>query len=133
MKKKISDVFEGPESSLRKAFDEVCAAKEAMSPLPSPIAHHPTPDTIERLVEEVERLRVQLAGCSVAALGWAKGEQDRKEGDYGWSASFSDVKKLREKYENARNETIGKVVEDYTNWLILNVGTKQLLTNKEKE
>jgi hypothetical protein len=47
---------------------------------------------------EVEQLRVQLAGCSSAAFGYGG---DCKQGDYGWSASFGDVMKLRERAEAA--------------------------------
>lgn len=48
---------------------------------------------LKRARAEVDQLHVQLAGCGVAALGWDKGEC--KQGDYGWSASFGDVVKLR--------------------------------------
>ena len=48
---------------------------------------------------QIEQLRVQLAGCGVAAQGWAKGENDCEEGGYGWSPAFEEVKKLRAKYE----------------------------------
>jgi hypothetical protein len=52
------------------------------------------------LLEEVDKLRVQLAGCGVAAFGYAKDEKgaELKKGDYGWSASYQDVKDLWEKY-----------------------------------
>lgn len=53
----------------------------------------------EKGCTDCEQLRVQLAGCSVAALGWSKGEQMAERGDYGWSASFQDVLELRRKYE----------------------------------
>jgi non-ribosomal peptide synthetase component F len=46
---------------------------------------------------ETERLHVQLAGCSVAALGWNKNPAVR--GDYGWSPAYQDVLDLRRKYE----------------------------------
>jgi hypothetical protein len=48
---------------------------------------------VRRLREENERLRVQLAGCGVAAMqNTADSRKDRiKSGDYGWSASYSDV------------------------------------------
>lgn len=48
---------------------------------------------------EVERLRVQLAGCSVAALGYGK---DCDQADYGWSASYQDCKDLYDKYTRLR-------------------------------
>lgn len=48
--------------------------------------------------KEIEQLRVQLAGCGVAALGYAKDKNDCKKGDYGWSQSFQDVKDLYKKY-----------------------------------
>lgn len=54
--------------------------------------------------EEMEQLRVQLAGCSVAALGWAQGDNLAKRGDYGWSPSFQDVLDLRQKYEQILKE-----------------------------
>ena len=45
--------------------------------------------------EEVEQLQVQLAGCLVAAEGYAHGECDCVQGDYGWSPAFQAVKVLR--------------------------------------
>ena len=47
--------------------------------------------------KEIEQLMVQLAGCSVVALGNIK--NPAKEGDYGWSPSYQDVLDLRLKYE----------------------------------
>lgn len=54
-----------------------------------------------KLVEEAEQLRVQLAGCGVAALGHADG---LKCGDYGWSASFHDVLTLRARADRLQAE-----------------------------
>jgi uncharacterized protein YneR len=51
---------------------------------------------------EVAQLRVQLAGCSVAATGFAIGDNDAEPHSYGWSASYQDVKDLRHNYEVAR-------------------------------
>ena len=51
-------------------------------------------DTMLAEVEsEAERLRVQLAGCSVAALGNTAeaAAQRAKPGDWGYSASYGDV------------------------------------------
>ena len=44
----------------------------------------------------VEQQRVQLAGVSVAAFGWGS---PAKQGDYGWSVAYDDVRKLRTKYQ----------------------------------
>ena len=46
-----------------------------------------------------EQLTVQLAGCSVAALG---GAETAKPGDYGWSPAYQDVLDLRLKYDETR-------------------------------
>ena len=51
---------------------------------------------IAELKEQLEQERVKLAGCGCEALGYAK---DCNKGDYGYSASFQDVRDLREKYE----------------------------------
>ena len=56
-----------------------------------------------QLEDETEQLRVQLAGCSVAALGWIK--NTAKKGDYGWSVAYQDVLDLRLKYEELLKET----------------------------
>ncbi len=50
---------------------------------------------VREITAELEQTRVQLAGCSVAALGYAeKQEPPLKAGDYGWSASYQDVVNL---------------------------------------
>lgn len=53
---------------------------------------------VEAQAEEAYQLRVQLAGCSVAAFGYAKGDQDAELGDFGYSVPFADVKLLYAKY-----------------------------------
>lgn len=57
--------------------------------------------TKAELMEELDQLRTQLAGCSVAALG-ATMDQPAQKGDYGWSPAYQDVLDLREKYLDLR-------------------------------
>ena len=59
-------------------------------------------DELSATKEELERERVRLAGCGVAALGGATGDNDVKPGDYGHSASFDDVKRLYDQNDKAR-------------------------------
>ena len=58
--------------------------------------------------EQLEQVRVQLAGCGVAALGSTKDVAN--PGDYGYSASYEDVLTLRRKYD-AERERAGKLVD----------------------
>jgi len=52
--------------------------------------------------KEADQLRVQLIGCSVAALGGTK--NPAKKGDYDWSPAYQDVLDLRKKYEKLLKE-----------------------------
>jgi len=54
--------------------------------------------------DSVERLRVQLAGCLVAAEGNATGKNDAEPGSYGYSESFRAVRELRGNYDRAKAE-----------------------------
>lgn len=64
----------------------------------------PAVDDLQRACLEakdrIEQLEVQLAGCSVAAQGYATGDNDCVVGDYGWSVPFDDVKELRKKFDD---------------------------------
>lgn len=63
-------------------------------------------DALKSTQAEVEQLRVQLAGCSVAALG---GTNDpAKKGDWGWSPAYQDVLDLRLKYDDPYRLVVGK-------------------------
>lgn len=55
----------------------------------------------EDLREEVEQLRVQLAGCLTAAEGC--GQQCCTD-DYGWSPAYQAVIELRKLYEKAAEQ-----------------------------
>ncbi len=65
---------------------------------------------IEEKDEEIDQLRVQLAGCGVAALGGTSDSQICKQGQYGWSASYQETLDLRLKYEalTAQVERLGE-------------------------
>lgn len=48
-------------------------------------------------IGECSQLRVQLAGCGVAAMGGT--DDSAKPGDYGWSPAYQAVLELRAGYE----------------------------------
>ena len=57
---------------------------------------------LEESRAEVEQLRVQLAGCSTAAMGYVRDsrpEQACHRGQYGWSVALEDIKTLYESYD----------------------------------
>ena len=64
--------------------------------------------------EELDRLRVQLAGCAVAALDGSK-SQEAKPHSYGWSPSYADVLKLRRSYDRL----LRSLLETKAHWLTM--------------
>ena len=60
-------------------------------------------------IPEIEQLRVQLAGCSVAAFGEVA--HAAKIGDYGWSPAYQDVVDLRIKYDNLEEQITDKTLD----------------------
>lgn len=90
-----------PMGTLRElTAGEWAAVREGRNPFVPPRA--PPVDWRDRdlaqAAAQIERLRLQLMGCGVAARGEAFGEADAREGDYGWSRSFEAVKHLHAKY-----------------------------------
>ncbi len=97
-----------------KLLSEAIAKRPKLEPLPSNL------DPLERerqlaiMTERTAKLEVQLAGCSVAALGSSK--KVAEKGDYGWSQSYQDVFELRKKYDqlldDAAKAGLGKASEN---------------------
>ncbi|MEM1424037.1 MAG: hypothetical protein AAGH64_08540 [Planctomycetota bacterium] len=56
----------------------------------------------DRLAEENEQLRVQLAGCSVAACGGTSEAVLAREGDYGWSVAYQETLELARERDRLR-------------------------------
>jgi hypothetical protein len=61
-------------------------------------------DELFALRDKLQQTKTQLASCSVAALGWSEPGEESKPGDYEWSESYSDVRKLRLAYETMTAE-----------------------------
>ena len=77
----------------------------------------------ERLEYEVEQLRVQLAGCGVAAMqNTGESVKNRaKPGDYGYSASYGDVCRAVDREIEYREMLVKTMIELKT--LIALMGT----------
>lgn len=76
---------------------------------------------VNDLRKEVEQLRVQLAGCGVAAMcNTHKSREEQKcvQGDYGWSQSYQDVVNAVEREIKLReeNEKIKLLVFQVIGW-----------------
>lgn len=63
--------------------------------------------TAERdaLKHDLERERVRLAGCGVAAMGY-EDKAPLEPGDYGYSASYGDVLRFRKQIISARDAAV---------------------------
>lgn len=70
----------------------------------------------DKAESEAEQLRVQLAGCSVAALGGTSLVHVAKKGDFGWSVAYQDVLDLRLKYnalcERVEGGLVGSIAQE---------------------
>jgi hypothetical protein len=64
--------------------------------------------------KELDQIRVQLAGCAVAAQGGISRDSLAHKGSYGWSPAYQDVLQLRKKYDAARK--FGKTAFDWGNF-----------------
>lgn len=63
-------------------------------------------------LDEVDQLRVQLAGCLTAAEGHIKGKNRAKRGMYGWSLAYQKVLELRLAFQKlASGKSPGTVLE----------------------
>jgi hypothetical protein len=82
-------------------------------------AAHWIRDDRDAAEKEAEQLRVQLAGCSVAAFGGTNPEQVAKRGQYGWSPAYQDVIQLRRDHDIARsnNKRLREMLRDATDKL----------------
>ena len=70
-------------------------------PTQAPVAVIGVPqEDVEKLNEEIEHLRVQLAGCLTAAEGGTSDPVVAYEGQYGWSPAYQAVLDLRRKFDD---------------------------------
>lgn len=54
---------------------------------------------VDELQEEISKLRVQLAGCALAAEG---NHITCEKSDYGWTPAFEEIRQLRALYERLK-------------------------------
>ena len=72
-----------------------------------------TETEVKTVVARMERFEVQLAGCSVAALGGISPYYLAAPDSYSWSPAYADVVKLRLAFERlAGGRSPDQVLED---------------------
>jgi hypothetical protein len=54
---------------------------------------------VSKVLDDLEQVRVQLAGCLMAAEGWGGKDKTPVKGDWAWSPAFQAVRDLREHYQ----------------------------------
>jgi hypothetical protein len=59
---------------------------------------------LDKAHEQIERLRVQLAGCLAAADGAHSEAQQAPRGSYGWSPAYQAVLELRQRFDEVSEE-----------------------------
>jgi len=64
--------------------------------------------------EEVDQLRVQLAGCLMAAEG---ARQEVFMGDYGWSPAYQKIIEIRKAYEKQKAMLPSEALFGFAGWL----------------
>ncbi len=80
-----------------KLLSEAMAKRPKLEPLPSKVDPIQREGQLTSMTERVAKLEVQLAGCSVAAMGGL--QKIAGKSDYGWSPAYQDVVDLRKKYD----------------------------------
>lgn len=97
------------DQKLNAVFVEICATHDALldlfrrKPQFAGVVQERESAHAGVLRERAEQAEVQLAGCGAAAMGAiAPRAEEAKPGDYGYSASYGDVVKIRRELEELR-------------------------------
>jgi len=84
----------------REEAEQIWCRKKTSNKVMDSVLCEEIAKVLKKKNDEINQLRVQLAGCGVAALGYCRlgKKNDCKKGSYGWSASLRDCQNLYEKY-----------------------------------